>query len=245
MTATLSQIIAAETGVRSRTHAKVSQLHHDVQRTNLTNGLVRTYQPKDEDGQTFPPENSRVQVRAEDALVQAATALSDLFDVTLTRDAGNQVAKADIEVRGSLLAKGVPVTTLLFLEKQLADLYTFVRKLPTLDGAEAWRLDPNDNLFKSDVVVTHKTRKVPRNHVKAEATDRHPAQVEVYYEDVVIGFWHTIKVSGAVPAVRANQLAERVAELQQAVKFARERANATEVPQLKIGETLLGWVLNG
>ena len=47
---------------------------------------------------------------------------------------------------------------------------------------------------------TLRTKKVPRNHVKAEATEKHPAQVEVYYEDVAVGYWTTVKFSGALPA---------------------------------------------
>lgn len=69
---------------------------------------------------------------------------------------------------------------------------------------------------------TVRTKKVPRNHVKAEATDKHPAQVDVYYEDVPVGYWTTVKFSGALPARRVNELLDRVEKLQQAVKFARE-----------------------
>jgi hypothetical protein len=82
---------------------------------------------------------------------------------------------------------------------------------------------------------TIKTKKIPRNHVKAEATDKHPAQVEVYYEDVVVGTWRTIKFSGALPASRVNELLNRVEKLQEAVKFAREEANNMEVTEQKVG----------
>jgi hypothetical protein len=82
---------------------------------------------------------------------------------------------------------------------------------------------------------TIKTKKIPRNHVKAEATEKHPAQVEVYYEDVVVGTWRTIKFSGALPASRVNELLNRVEKLQEAVKFAREEANNLEVTEPKVG----------
>jgi hypothetical protein len=82
---------------------------------------------------------------------------------------------------------------------------------------------------------TIKTKKIPRNHVKAEATEKHPAQVEVYYEDVVVGTWRTIKFSGALPASRVNELLNRVEKLQEAVKFAREEANNTDVTEQKVG----------
>ena len=91
-------------------------------------------------------------------------------------------------------------------------------------------------------VQTVRTKKIPRNHVKAEATKEHPAQVEGFYEDVAQGFWSTIKFSGALPAQRVNELLSRVEKLQQAVKFAREEANGLEVEQQKVGERVLGYL---
>jgi hypothetical protein len=57
----------------------------------------------------------------------------------------------------------------------------------------------------------------------------------VYYEDVVVGYWRTVKFSGSLPASRVNELTERVEKLQQAVKFAREEANNLEVQDQKLG----------
>ena len=39
------------------------------------------------------------------------------------------------------------MTYLLFLEKQLTDLHTFVKKLPVLDAAESWVQRPVDGLL--------------------------------------------------------------------------------------------------
>ncbi|MEL6310420.1 MAG: hypothetical protein AAFQ52_19930, partial [Chloroflexota bacterium] len=83
---------------------------------------------------------------------------------------------------------------------------------------------------------------IPRNHVKAEATKEHPAQVEVYYEDIVVGNWQTIKYSGALPASRVAVLKERVRALQEAVKFAREEANSAEVDEQTVGETIFNYI---
>jgi len=87
-----------------------------------------------------------------------------------------------------------------------------------------------------------KTKKIPRNHVKAEATEKHPAQVEVYYEDVVVGNWRTIKFSSALPAKRVNELLSRVEKLQEAVKFAREEANNLEVVEQKVGAKIFDYL---
>lgn len=181
-------------------------------------------------------------MKAEDVLRTTAATLSRLFDVTATKDWANTEARADVVVDGRTLVADVPVTYLLFLEKQLTDLRTFVRKLPVLDAAEAWNHDASTDSWKTEVVRTIRTKKVPRNHVKAEATEKHPAQVEVYYEDIAVGYWTTVKFSGALPARRVNELLERVEKLQQAVQFAREEANGSEVTDRRVGDAVFGYL---
>ena len=83
---------------------------------------------------------------------------------------------------GEFLARDVPVTHLLFLEKQLTDVHTFVAKLPLLDPAEDWadEPDPVSGTWKTHPAKTVRSKKVPRNHRVAEATQQHPEQVQVY-----------------------------------------------------------------
>ncbi|MCX2923011.1 hypothetical protein [Streptomyces sp. NEAU-W12] len=238
----LNQIIAVEKGVKSKAVQDVNGAHQKMQKPALLAGISRTYQPKDEEGEQLPPESTRVQVQGEDVLREMAASLTRLFDVTATKDWANCTARADVTVEGRTVLAEVPVGYLLFLEKQLTELHAFVRKLPTLDAAESWSHDPSTDWWKTDPVRTIRTRKVPRNHVKAEATEKHPAQVEVYYEDVPIGYWTTVKFSGALPARRVNELVERVEKLQQAVKFAREEANATEVTDQRAGDAVFGYL---
>ncbi|WP_432067396.1 hypothetical protein [Streptomyces sp. C10-9-1] len=240
--AKLNQIIAVEKGVKTKAHHDLTAAHHGLQKPALLAGISRTYQPKDEEGEQLPPESTRVQVQAEDVLRETARTLTRLFDVTATKDWANCTARADVTVDGRALLTGVPVSYLLFLEKQLTDIATFVRKLPVLDASESWVHDPSTDAWKTDPVRTVRTRKVPRNHVKAEATEHHPAQVEVYYEDVPVGYWTTVKFSGALPARRLNELTERLEKLQQAVKFAREEANACEVDDRRAGDAVFGYL---
>lgn len=238
----LNQIIAVEKGVKSGSLRELTDAHHALQKQALLAGISRTYQPKDEDGEVLPPESTRVQVKAEDVLRKTATVLTRLFDVTATKDRANCVAKADIVVDGQTLLSDVPVSYLLFLEKQLTDLHTFVKKLPLLDAAEDWSFDGSADCWRTEQVRTIRTKKVPRNHVKAEATEKHPAQVEVYYEDIPVGYWSTVKFSGALPAKRVNELLDRVEKLQHAVKFAREEANNLEITDQHVGEVVFGYL---
>lgn len=243
--AKLNQIIAVEKGVKTKAQQELTSAQHDLAKPALLSGISRTYQAKDEEGEQLPPESTRVQVQAEGVLRSAVAALTRLFDVTATKDWANCEARADVTVDGRVVVAAVPVSYLLFLEKQLTDLHAFVRRLPVLDAAESWTQDPSTDAWKTEPVRTIRTRKVPRNHVKAEATENHPAQVEVYYEDVPVGYWTTVKFSGALPARRVNELLDRVEKLQTAVKFAREEANGTEVTDRRVGEAVLGYVFGG
>jgi hypothetical protein len=240
--ARLNQIIAVEKGVKSRSYAELTDTHQSLQKTNLLAGIARTYQPKDEEGEQYPPESTRVQLRAEEALRQTARTLTRLFDVTATKDWANCTAKADVRVDGTVLLSGVPATYLLFLEKQLTDLLTFVTKIPVLDAAETWAFDEATDAYATPPTQTTRSKKVPRNHVKAEATEKHPAQVEMYFEDVLVGSWTTVKYSGALPQARINELKARVVKLAEAVKVAREKANSTEVTDQKVGEKIFDYL---
>jgi hypothetical protein len=240
--AKLNQIIAIEKGVKSKSFQDLTEAHHAVQKPTLLSGISRVYQPKDEEGEQLPPESTKVQIKSEEILRDTAATLTRLFDVTATKDWANCHAKADVTVDGQVLLRDVPVSYLLFLEKQLTDLNTFVKKLPVLDAAESWTFDASADCYRTDAVRTIRTRKVPRNHVKAEATEHHPAQVEVYYEDIPVGYWSTTKFSGSLPARRVHELIARVEKLQAAVKFAREEANGAEVTDQRVGDAVFGYL---
>lgn len=208
-------------------------------------GISRTYRPKDEDGDLLPPESTKLQVNAEDALRDAVDAFAKLFAVTLEKDGTNLQALADVVVDGQVLLNNVPVPYLLFLEKQLVDIKTMVSKLPVLDPSEDWQYEDAAGAWASAPVETTRTKKIPRNHIKAAATDKHPAQVEMYYEDVVVGYWKTIKFSGAVPQKRVSDLLKRVEAVQQAVKFAREEANNVQVQvDGQVSRRILDYIFN-
>lgn len=237
----LAQRVAAFKGIKNRAHGQVTALHRDSQKVPLLSGIARTYQPRDDEGDHLPGESQRVQINLENLLGEVADALAPAMTEQLAIDRANRFASADVVVAGTVLLPDVPVTYLMYLEKQLTDLGTIVDKLPTLDPSQSWEPDNSDEygIYRTPPVQTVKTKKVPRNHVKAPATDRHPAQVEVYHEDVPIGDWTTVRFSGAVPAVRKAQLKQRLDELVVAVKHAREQANQVEAPGAPEVEALL------
>lgn len=244
MATKLNQIIAVEKGVKASSQSELTKNYQLLQKSGMLLGLSRTYQPKDEEGEMLPPESTRVQLKAEEVLRRVSEVMTRLFDVTATKEWANGSAIADVVVDGRTIVADVPVTYLLFLEKRLVDVHTLIDHLPLLDSAEEWEFDETTDCYRTAPSKTIRTKKTPRNHVKAEATEHHPAQVEMYYEDVPVGTWTTVKFSGALPATRVNELRERVEKLQAAVQQAREKANEIEVTDQQIGKPIFDYLFS-
>jgi hypothetical protein len=220
-------------------------MHQASQKPQLFTGFVKTYRKKDEEGEDYPQEQQKVQFAADEFLSRASELWAELIDITLTKDQANCVASADVEVDGQVLIKAAPVPFLLFLEKQINDIRTFITTLPVLDSADDWQQDINTGLFKTAAIATHRTKKVQKPIVLYAATPEHPAQTAMITEDIVAGYWDTVKHSGAIPAPRKKELLERIEKISKAVKFAREQANAADATTINVGKSLFDYLLSG
>ena len=240
----LCQILAVEKGVRNKTERRFTDLHRSAQQAEAFGGFEKTYLPVDEDGYRLPPESKRVQVKAGTVLADVADILTRLVDVTYAKDHTNTQILTDVVLDGQTLITAVPGHHLLFLEKTLDDVRTFVRKLPTLDPAVEWHWDENQGLFASDPVETLRTAKIEQPLVLAPATDRHPAQVQMVSKDVPAGTWTLVRYSGAIPVPRKQALLERIDKLQDAVKMALAAANQKEVSAGTISEPIFRYLFN-
>lgn len=225
----LHTVIAAEKHVKSRAHGHVSELYKLLQKPQLFSGQIRTYQPKDDAGENLPSERQMIQADLKEILRTFREEMAAIIDITGQKDLGNQTAKASVVVDGVELLPELPVPTLLFLEKTLTDIRTFVGKVPELDGSEVWAYDPDTGTHRSMTTRTHRTKKNQRAVVLYPATDKHPAQTQMVVEDEVVGFWDTQKLSVAMPKTDKAKLLDRVDAVLHAVKEAREKANDTVV----------------
>lgn len=234
----LHQVIAIEKSTASESHRRISDLHHQSLHPELFNGRIRTYAhfTTDEAGgvpieDQLPDEVSTVALQATDVLQQLADSLKTVWDLTGTKDYTNASAsaRADLVVDGKKLIENMPVPFILFLEKQLENIKTFVTKMPTLALEDDWSWNADHGAYVSKPTQAVRSKKVKRNHVLAEATKEHPAQVEAFTEDKAIGRYTTIKYSGALPVARKNEILRRITTLQHAALEAREKANSAEV----------------
>ena len=238
----LNQVIAVEKGIKGKAQAEVDAIYKAVQKPALFEGGTKVYKKKADDDEDVPGTKQIVQMKAADALFDIAARWRALFDVTAQKDYANCVAKANVVVDGVAVLEQVPVTYLLFLEKQLTDLYTIVGKFPTLDPAEQWQWDAASTTYYTEPVLTTRTKKVNKPIVLYPATDKHPAQTQLVIEDVSVGTWETRRFSGAMPQDDRRKLMDKIERLQHAVKSAREAANTVDAPTQEVGNKIFGWI---
>jgi hypothetical protein len=201
-----------------------------------------TYEPREEDGYVYPSETQPVQLKYTDLLSRFADDCKKLFNDAATQDWANSQAKADVIVEGNVLLKDVPVSYLLFLEKQLADIKTFIVAIPERDINEDWKLDEDRGFWVTEPRYTTKTKKITKPVVLYEATKEHPAQVAQVSEDVVEGKWKAVKFTGAISKTQKDELLKKVRIVLEAVIFAREEANSIEVEQKKVAQPLFNYL---
>lgn len=239
----LNQIVALEGGVRQTAQRETTILFDVLQKEAPLAGLTRTYRPFTEDGVQRPAERKDVQFTVEQILDRAAESLTRVLDLTLTKDVANTRARANLAVDGTVLAADVPVTYLIWLEKQFAALQAVARTLPTLDPQYRWSRDPATGRWASDEIKTLSTEKLEVPLVLYQATEQHPAQVKTVVKDVPVGEWTLTKYSGAVPQEYKDRVLGKLGKLLEAVKTAREEANSATVDDQTVGAAIFDWLL--
>ncbi len=238
-------VVALATGKKGEIEKQFTEAYKLVQKPDLFDAISKTYRPVgggDDANERLPNENKNMQHRLSVIVAQTVAKLIEMYDVTFTLDAGNQRATGDIVIPNGPTIRNVPVPTLLFLEKQLVDVRTFIEKMPTPSPDERWTYDGNQDLLASEPTETHRTKKVQKAIVLYPATDKHPAQTQLINEDVIAGYWTTLRYTSRVSMAEKSAAMDRVNVLIDAVKVARETANACEVDERKMGSELLRFV---
>lgn len=229
-------------GKKTEAQTALTKLHRACGAKELFQGLYRSYTPLDDDGETYPHEGKAIQLTVEEVIRQNQQIMSDFLDIVATQEYNNCEAKADVVVDNQTVLEQVPVSYLLFLEKQLLDMKKFLSELPVLEIGENWTKNDQTGFYVSEPVKTNKTKKVLQHKVLYEATKEHPAQIETWNEDVVVGNWTTVKYSGGIPLTEKVKLVEKTKKLIDAVKFARETANNIDVKQVSVSQKIFDYL---
>lgn len=234
----LHEAIALRKGEIGRNKARLTKIYANFQKPASFGGFVKTYEKTEDSGEDLPGENKRVQNTVNASLEAVQSSLESLWNTVGSVEYGNCDALADIEVDGTSILANVPVTALLFLETQLTDLRTTLENIPTLSPDFEWEMDANDGLYKTNVVQTHRNKKVQKAITLVAQDEHHPGQAELITVDELAGYWNSVQHSGAMPAVRKAVIVGRVESMLDAVKAARARANSNDAPSVSMANIL-------
>lgn len=198
-----------------------------------------------ESAEAAAAEVNEVVTTVNERLAYTRGAVEQWFDVVLTKEITNQSAKADLVVDGQVIVADAPATFLLGLEAKLKALRAVYDEIPTLAPGIIWEKDEvaGRGIYRSkNPDVRAKTAKVPQFKVLYDATDKHPAQIERWNEEVVVGKFVTTAQSAMMPASQKAELLARMDKLIQATKQARMRANNVDIVDSKVGENLFNYI---
>lgn len=234
-------IVALERSVRLAANKTVTDLYHQVQHTPNFMGQSRRFESTVEEVENEPAETVRPRLRSDDILATLKATLHDAWNLHATRDKTNMAATGTISIDGMTI-EDVPVSTLLSLEKQLVNLRTVVEAMPPLDPAIQWDWDDAQQLWRSDEMRKARTKAIPKGAILAPATERHPAQVERYTDNMTVGHVVTTSFSGAILLRDKENLLDRINKLIRATKAARTEANMLAVEKFEPAGKLLDYL---
>jgi len=245
----LHELLAVSTSVRTQAEKVRTDLIETFRKKqHLFTEQIKTFQPLDENSAAVTEEVSDLQTTVEKEMRWIAAHLTKAIDVQHKIALANTVARADVVLEsGATILRDMPATSLLELEKSLADVQSLLAAIPTLDPAKGFMQDPNRGVGISVArdIIKDRTRKETKVLIKYEATKEHPAQTELITQDVVIGKIRQSEWSGMVTPAAKAEILGRVEGLLRSVKQARSRANEVEVTvgEEGLGKALLGYLL--
>ena len=236
MTKKLHELLSIEPDLRTEAQKVSGEVRETLADPKRVHGMIRTFHPIVQDEDPMPDERVEMLTTVSSELGRFNKAMGKFIDSAVSKELTNTVASADLELDGAITS--LPATALLNMENRLAEIRKVYAVIPTLDPAEVWHYDDELEVYVADTRMAYKTRKVPKTHVSYEATKEHPAQVEIYHEDIRVGERETIVHSGAMTLARKRVLLSRIDDLMRDVKQARQRANNIEVKEVKIADII-------
>ena len=244
----LHSIIAVEKDVKAKNQSVFQETLKIFNRPESFEGFTKVYTPKEEDGTEFPTERKELVTTVHERLNYTFKNFANLLDLLGKKESSNTMAKADLIVDGETLAKDVPATLLLDLEKHFKEVLNILQRIPTLPSDVAWEVDPNAE--KKGVVRTKYPVETLRNvkirdfRTVAEATKEHKAQIAEVEKTVVEGTWKHTHWSGMISSAEKSRYINNVELLIRGAKKARMRANNQEVSASRLGKQVHDFMMN-
>lgn len=207
-------------------------------------GVKKIYSPNNDNEEKVPPDIKEIVTTVSEKLDYASVAVIKAIDATLSKEETNAsgLAKADLVIGKKTVT--LSATSLLALEKKLVGIRDEYKTIPTLDPARTWTKENQTgrDFFVAPIETKYRVVKKQRPLIMAPATDKHPAQVQLVTDEEQVGKYETTYTSGKFTPGEKSEILGRIDDLILNVKMAREKANQTEVKQVKLGEEIFNYI---
>lgn len=247
----LHELLAAEADLEKRAKMIVEEAKVTFnKKTNLFTGRKRTLEAITDEyadiERTFVPESQKLEETVPSKLEYVQEVIEEYWDAVYQKERTNQAASADVIIDDVVVVEKAPVTFLLGMEKKLKSIRDMFLQIPTLEPGVEWEPDENmgNGIFKlKEHQIQFKTKKEIVPKILYEATDKHPAQIEVLTEQKEVGRYKVMLWSGMITSREKANYLTRIDKLLIAVKEARMRANTQEVITEKTASKIFDYIL--
>jgi len=243
----LHQILAVEPDLEGKYKRIAEESKKTFSKSAMFTGSHRKLVSFEENAPEFPEEYQEIATTVDERIAYTNESIANYLDALLQKEATNQIAKADLEIDGVVLAKDVPATFLLALETRLKFIRGVYESIPTLPAGIEWSpaSDKGIGIWK----MVHPEEKLKtelkfKSQILVPPTEHHPAQVEKWQEQVPVGKFVKNIWSGMITSARKSELLDRIDRMLQAAKNARQKANSVGVINVKIGKALTDFITN-
>jgi len=252
----LHQLLAVESDLEGKYKRICEESKKVFSKPALFIGSHRKLESFEENDVKHPEENQEMTTTVYERVNYTAGAVEAYLDAIYQKEATNQVAKADLVIGDKVIIADVPATFLLALESRLKYVRGVYETMPTLGVGISWRPSeskgngiwemehPEEKIktkmtFKSQILVPAQFPK------EGESGTSLPAQIEKWEEQVAVGkFVKNIWCSLITSSQKAKVL-ERIDNLINGAKMARQKANSTKAVTNKVGANLLNYINDG
>ena len=241
----LFEILAVEPDLKKTTAEKLKGTIALFGQPGKFTGQAISFHTLLESEPELQPEVTQMAFKVDEELDKIAEIFGGYMDVTVQKEVTNTTAFGDVVVGDVKFLEGLSATALLNLEGRLEELRKVYEAIPVLDSTEKWAYDGGRGYYVSERRQSYRTKKTLRNHVKAAATKEHPAQVDVYTEDIPAYRVEKEFESGMLPPREKTLMLERLDKLALVVKQARQRANTVIIKPVKVAKKIFDYINNG
>jgi hypothetical protein len=247
----LHQHLAALNELEAQDRKVLDETAGVFKKQELFDGFIRTLHMQDESRQHEEKgavESRNLTTTVIERLKYMVPFMVENLDAQLQREVANAMATADVTLPNGEVLKAMPVTAIMSREKYWTRVRAVFDGIPTIDTTKRWEVDSQAAMVGVlRTVEPEKANRTEKQRVvieKAAATDKHPAQVELFDKDVVVGYYEKASQTGKMTPAAKHAVLSVIDGMILAYRKAKAVANETAVdPSVKAGERELACVI--